>query len=46
MDIRKKVCVIRTVRYWDGLPAEVVDVPFLQISRVRLDGDLRNLILL
>ncbi len=46
LDIRKKVFVIRTVRYWDGLPAEVVDVPFLQISRVRLDGDLRNLILL
>lgn len=29
-----------------GLPGEVVNVLFLETSRVRLDGDLRNLILL
>lgn len=31
------------VRQWNRLPQEVVDAPFLEISKVRLDRALSNL---
>lgn len=36
--------MIRVVKHWITLPREVVDAPSLEIFKVRLDGDLINLI--
>ncbi|KAK4810854.1 hypothetical protein QYF61_008826 [Mycteria americana] len=44
LDIRKKFFTVRVVRHWNKLPREVVDVPSLEVVRVRLDGALSNLI--
>lgn len=30
------------VKHWNRLPVEVVDVPLLEILRVKLDGTLSN----
>ena len=32
------------VRHWHRLPREVVDAPSLEVSKVRLDGALSNLL--
>ena len=42
MDIRKKCFTVRMVRHWKRLPRDVVDVPFLETYKVRLDMALSN----
>lgn len=42
--VRKKLFTTRVVAHWHKLPREVVDAPFLQTSKVRLDGALSHLI--
>ena len=37
MVIRKKFSTVRVVKYWHGLPRDVVDAPSLETSKVRLD---------
>ncbi|KFP50550.1 hypothetical protein N323_03853, partial [Cathartes aura] len=41
---RRKKTPMRAVKRWNRLPREVVDAPFLEIFKVRLDGALSNLI--
>ncbi|KFW01126.1 hypothetical protein N327_13525, partial [Fulmarus glacialis] len=43
LDIRKKVFMMRAVRYWDRLPRNVVHAPPLEVFKIRLDGALSNL---
>jgi len=35
---------MRVVRHWNRLLREIVDVPSLELFRVRLDGALSNLV--
>ncbi|KFW73287.1 hypothetical protein AS28_08978, partial [Pygoscelis adeliae] len=44
LDIRKKFFTMRVVRHWNRLPREVVDAPFLEVFKARLDGALSNLV--
>ena len=44
MDIRKTFFVVRVVKHWNRLLRDVVDVPSLQMFKVRLDQSLSNLI--
>ncbi|KFP15157.1 hypothetical protein Z169_01933, partial [Egretta garzetta] len=44
LDIRKKFFTIRVVRHWNRLPREVVNAPFLEVFKARLDGALSNLV--
>jgi len=44
LDIRKKFFTMRVVKYWNGLPREVVEAPSLETFQARLDGALSNLI--
>ncbi|KFO82641.1 hypothetical protein N303_13802, partial [Cuculus canorus] len=44
LDIRKNFFTIRVVRHWNRLPREVVDAPFLEMFKARLDGTLVSLI--
>ena len=45
LDVRKKVFfTIRVMRHWNRLPRDVVNVPSLDTSSVRLDGARSNLI--
>jgi len=37
-DTRKKYFTIRVVKHWHRLPREVVDAPYLETFKVRLDG--------
>ncbi|KFP97461.1 hypothetical protein N329_04197, partial [Haliaeetus albicilla] len=44
LDLRKKFFPVRVVRHWNRLPREVVDAPFLEAFKARLDGALSNLV--
>ena len=44
LDIRKKFFTMRVVKYWNGLPREVVEAPSLETFKTRLDRALSNLI--
>ena len=44
MDIRKKLFTVRIVKHWYRLPREVVDVPFMETFKLRLDRALSTLI--
>jgi len=44
LDIRKKFLTVRVVRHWNTLPREVVDVPFMETFKLRLDRALSTLI--
>ncbi|KFZ50945.1 hypothetical protein N321_07844, partial [Antrostomus carolinensis] len=44
LDIRKKLFNTRVVDHWNSLLREVVEVPSLEIFKVRLDGALSNLL--
>jgi len=46
LDIRKKFFTVIVVRYWNRLPREVVDAPFLETFKVRLDQALQTFSLL
>ena len=44
MDIRGKFFTKRVVRCWIRLPREVVDAPFLEVLKAKLDGTLGSLV--
>jgi len=44
LGIRKKYFTMRAVRHWNRFPREVVDAPYLETFKVRLDGALSNLV--
>ncbi|KFV18215.1 hypothetical protein N340_04692, partial [Tauraco erythrolophus] len=44
LDMRKKFFTLRVVRHWNRLPREVVDAPFLEGFKARLDEALGNLV--
>ncbi|KFU94905.1 hypothetical protein M959_03945, partial [Chaetura pelagica] len=44
LDIRNKFFTMRVVRHWNRLPREVVDVPFLEVFKARLDEALCSLV--
>lgn len=44
MDILEKFFIQRMVRCWNRLSREVVDVPTLEVFKVRLDEALGNLV--
>jgi len=44
LDIRRKFFTQRVVTHWNRLPKEVVDAPFLEASKARLDVALRSLV--
>ena len=44
LDTRKKFFMVKLVEDWSRLPREVVDAPFLEMFKVRLDGALSDLI--
>ncbi|PKU47492.1 hypothetical protein llap_2232 [Limosa lapponica baueri] len=44
LDTRKKFFTVRVVRHWNRLPREVVDAPFLEVFKARLDRALSNLV--
>ena len=35
---------MRVMKHWNKLPREVVEAPFLEIFKARLDGALSNLV--
>ena len=44
VDTMKKFFSVRVVKHWNSLPREVVDAPYQETFKVRLDGALNNLI--
>ncbi|KFQ19753.1 hypothetical protein N332_14915, partial [Mesitornis unicolor] len=44
LDIRKKFFTMRVMKYWNKLPSKVVEAPFRETFKVRLDGALRELV--
>ncbi|PKU27042.1 hypothetical protein llap_22654 [Limosa lapponica baueri] len=44
LDIRNKFFIMRVVEHWNRLPREVVEVPSLEIFKMRLDEALGNLV--
>ena len=44
LDIKRKFFTMRVVRCWNGLPREVVDAPYLEVFRARLNGTLGILV--
>jgi len=43
LDTRKKFFTIRMGKHWNWLPREVVEAPFLETFKARLDGALSKL---
>lgn len=43
LDIKKKFCTIRAVRYWHLLSRHAVDATFLELLKAKLDKALGNL---
>ena len=44
LHIRKQFFAMRVVKHWNRLPREVVEAPFLEMFKVRLDGALSNMV--
>ena len=44
LDMRKKSFTVRVVKHWNRLPRDVVDAPFLETFKDRLNQTLRNLV--
>jgi len=44
LDIRKKFFTMRVVKHWNRLSTVVVEAPFLEIFKTRLDRALSNLL--
>jgi len=44
IDIRKRYFTVRGVTHWHRLPSEVVDAPFLEAFKARLDVALGSLV--
>jgi len=44
LGIRKKFFTVRELKHWNRLSKEVVDAPFLEVFKARLDGALSNLV--
>ena len=44
LDIRRKFFTQRMVTYWNRLPKDVVDAPFLEAFKARLDVVLGSLV--
>lgn len=43
LDIRKKFFTQRVVRYWNKLPREAGNVPYLEVMKTMLDGTMGSL---
>jgi len=44
LNVMKKFFTMRVVRHWNRFPREVVDAPFLEVFKARLDGAPSNLV--
>ena len=43
-DTRKKLFTVRVVRHWNRLPSDVVDAPYLEALKARLNGALSSMV--
>jgi len=44
LDVRGKFFTMRVARCWNRLPREVVDAPFVEVFKARLNGTLSSLV--